>query len=284
MAVYAVGDIHGCFDTFQNLLARIRFNPRADTLWLVGDVVNRGPQSLAVLRWLKQNKDAAVCVLGNHDLHLLALTHGVGAREKHPSLAAIWEAKDGEDLCRWLQQQPLAHYGSESDTLLVHAGVLPQWNVQDVLTAAREVETQLRKYAGAPTAASHAFFTAMYGNTPAMWDDALTPPDRWRVSINALTRMRICTRAGAMELTYTGPPDAAPDGYCAWFAAPARATANTRVIFGHWSTLGIIQRENLLALDSGCLWGGALSAVCLDNGELFQVPCAAGERQDIHCY
>lgn len=272
MAVYAIGDIHGCFESLQHLLKTIGFNRRSDTLWLVGDVVNRGPQSLQVLRWAKQNEESLVLVLGNHDLHLLALYHGVGERAKQPTLLPLWDAPDMHDLCEWLQRQRLAYY--DNGYLLVHAGVAPQWDVPMALAAAAEIETQLRLHTGAPTPASQQFFTEMYGNEPNVWADSLTPPTRWRVIINALTRLRICTAAGEMLLTYTGEQEAMPAGYYPWFDVPQRRSKSTPIIFGHWSALGLVQSESIIALDSGCLWGGALSAVRLDDGRLFQVPCA----------
>lgn len=271
MAVYAIGDVHGCFASFQQLLKKINFSPRADKLWLVGDVVNRGAQSLQMLRWLRQHEESVVLVLGNHDLHLLALYHGIGERAKHPTLAPLWEAADKDELCTWLQRQPLAHY--EHGYLMVHAGVAPQWDLSQTLAAAAEVQTQLRMHAGGTTKANAEFFATMYGNEPNAWRDELQPPERWRVSINALTRLRICTAKGKMLLTYTGTREQIPHGYDAWFAAPQRRTVGTPIIFGHWSALGVIQSDNIIALDSGCLWGGALSAVRLDDGKLFQVKC-----------
>ena len=261
MAVYAVGDIHGCFDAFQRLLSKLRFNPRADTLWQVGDAVNRGADSLAVLRWLRRHSDSVVMTLGNHDLHLLALWAGVGDRAEHPTLADIFAAPDCDELCGWLRRRRLAHY--ENGFLMVHAGALPMWRVADVMRLAGEAEAAVagddwRRRAG-----------EMYGDEPAAWDESLRGAARLRVIINALTRLRICTAAGEMRMDFSGA--AAPAGYAPWFDAPRRRTAGAPIVCGHWSALGVVARDDLLALDSGCLWGGGLTAARLSDRKIFQV-------------
>jgi len=265
MAVYAVGDIQGCYTDLARLLESIHFDAAADRLWLVGDLVNRGPDSLAVLRLVKSLGDAAITVLGNHDLHLLAVAEG--AAELHPgdTLDEILNAPDRDELLTWLRHQRLVHV--ENDFVLVHAGLLPGWTVSQVQQLAREVEDALRgqKYCK--------FLTHMYGNQPNQWHDDLDGYKRLRVITNALTRMRICTDSGEMEFKFKGEYPNIPAGYRAWFEVPQRATRDATVIFGHWSALGLLVRENVVALDTGCLWGGTLAAMRLDDRQVFQVPC-----------
>lgn len=263
MATYAVGDIQGCYTELQHLLEHIRFDPAADLLWLVGDLVNRGPDSLEVLRLVKSLGDSAVTVLGNHDLHLLAVSEGAAELQRSDTLDSILDAPDRDELLYWLRQQKLLHV--ENDFVLVHAGLLPQWSVAQALRLANEVEAALRgnDYA--------AFLGHMYGNAPHDWDDKLSGYKRLRVIINAFTRMRLCTPQGGMEFKFKGELENIPPGYLPWYDAPKRKSRKATVIFGHWSALGLLLRNNVIALDTGCLWGGSLSAIRLEDRQLFQV-------------
>ena len=267
MATYAVGDIQGCYAELAKLLEVIRFDPATDRLWLVGDLVNRGSDSLAVLRLVKSLGTAAVTVLGNHDLHLLAVAAGHGRLHPSDTLDEILSAQDGSELLGWLRQQKLLHV--ENDHVLVHAGLLPQWTVAQALQLANEVEAELRR----PDYAD--FLSRMYGNRPAVWDDTLQGSDRLRVITNALTRLRICSPQGEMEFKFKGVPEQIPAGYLPWFAVPERASRDATVVCGHWSALGLRVQPRLIALDTGCLWGGELSAIRLEDRQLFQVPCAS---------
>jgi bis(5'-nucleosyl)-tetraphosphatase (symmetrical) len=277
MANYLIGDIQGCDAALQRLLDKISFSPSRDTLHLLGDLVNRGPNSLAVLRRLMGYGASARSLLGNHDLHLLAIAHGVQKPNRHDTLDEILLAADRPALLAWLRQQRLALRESfqGEDILMVHAGVLPAWTAEKTMTLAAEVEAMLR----GPDLG--AFLHQMYGNEPLGWDDSLTGPARLRVIVNALTRLRFCTPQGTMEFETKEGAAAAPAGYLPWFDAPARQTANVTVAFGHWSTLGWLNRSDVLALDTGCVWGGHLSAVRLDGAagqrphSLIQVKCQA---------
>lgn len=263
MATLAVGDIQGCYDRFLALLKRAHFRPAQDRLWLVGDLVNRGPKSLEVLRYVRDLGDRAVTVLGNHDLHLVALAYGHGRPRQDDTLDRVLAARDLGELVDWLRQRPLLH--REGDRILVHAGLLPQWSPAQAQRLAREVEQALRD-------PSHAgFIAAMYGSKPERWNDELAGNDRLRVIVNAMTRMRFCTAQGAMEFHSKGNPTAPPKGYLPWFQVPRRRSARTCVICGHWSALGLCLTPRLIALDTGCVWGGKLSAVRLEDGKVYQV-------------
>ena len=266
MATYAVGDIQGCCTELKQLLELIRFDPHADELWLVGDLVNRGPDSLGVLRLVKSLGDAAIVVLGNHDLHLLAVAAGVAELHRSDTFDEILAAPDRLELMTWLRYQRLLQV--EDDVVLVHAGLLPSWSVAQAQLLAREVEAALRGR-DYPQFLAH-----MYGNQPAQWDDALSGYPRLRVITNAFTRMRICTPNGEMEFKFKGEMQDVPAGYLPWFEVPARASAATTVVCGHWSALGLKVTPRLITLDTGCLWGGALSAVRLHDRKVFQVMCA----------
>jgi bis(5'-nucleosyl)-tetraphosphatase (symmetrical) len=280
MALYLIGDVQGCDAALQRLLDELSFSPSRDTIYLLGDLVNRGPDSAAVLRRLMGYGASARCLLGNHDLHLLAIAHGVRAPHRSDTLAGILQAPDRPALLAWLCQQRLAmleRLGGE-DVLMVHAGVLPAWTASQTQALAAEVEAVLRG------PALGEFLHQMYGNQPAAWDDALTGAARLRVIVNALTRLRFCTPAGQMEFDTKEGAGAAPAGFVPWFDAPARQTAGVTVAFGHWSTLGWLARPDLLALDSGCVWGGHLSAVRLGGSgrhELIQVQCPAMQTPGI---
>lgn len=270
MATYAIGDIQGCFDSFRRLLDVCAFDPARDRLWLVGDLVNRGPSSLETLRFVKDLGPAAVTVLGNHDLYLLMVAEGaIKSRGKDDTLDAILAAPDRDDLLDWLRRQPLCHL--EKGHCLVHAGFLPQWTASRARELAREVEAAL----AGPN--YREFIFNLWGSEPAAWSDDLTGWARLRVIVNAMTRMRFCTPEGVMEFHTKGELVDAPPGHIPWFEAPGRRSADTVLVTGHWSALGLKLLPNLLALDSGCLWGGHLSAVRLEDRQVFQVDCSAGE-------
>ena len=270
MATYAIGDVQGCFDELQALLDAIQFDPSKDRLWFVGDLVNRGPASLATLRFVRNLGERALCVLGNHDLHLLALAHGFVKAHKDDTLAEVLAAPDRADLLDWLRSLPIMHV--ESGYLLVHAGLLPQWNSRQARALAGEVETELRG------PAYREFLGDLYGSWPDRWSDDLRGINRLRVIVNAMTRMRFCTPEGVMEFRAKGEVTRPPAGYLPWFEVPGRKSAGETVICGHWSSLGLRVTPNLLALDSGCVWGGKLSAVCLEDRRLHEVACLANAR------
>lgn len=274
MSLYCIGDLQGCSAPFQRLLEAIDFSPSRDTLYLLGDLVNRGPDSLGVLRQLHALGDAAQCLLGNHDLHLLAVWQGVRKPSRKDTLRDVLQAPDHEALLDWLRHRPLAMH--QHGWLMVHAGVLPQWSVTQTLALAAEIESALR------SADLKVFLSSMYGNTPSQWQPGLEGADRLRVIVNALTRLRFCTPQGAMEFNSNEGASSAPAGYLPWFEVPGRATQHVPVAFGHWSTLsaGAHQhtgmRANTLPLDTGCVWGGCLTAARLGAAgayELIQVAC-----------
>ncbi len=260
MGIYAVGDLQGCYDPFRRLLDAIHFDPDKDTLWLAGDLVNRGPKSLKTLRFVKGLGKAAVTVLGNHDLHFLALTVGaVRGGNRFASLEKLLGAPDVAELADWLRHQPLAHYDDDLDTLLVHAGTHPEWSVRKTLARAAEVEHELQgdNYA--------TLLGKMYGNSPNAWSGRLSGNKRLRFIVNCLTRMRMVTNDNHLNLTFSGSPWRARKNLRPWFKAENRRTGKTRVIFGHWSQLGLIVLPNLISLDTGCVWGRQLTAVRLDR-------------------
>jgi bis(5'-nucleosyl)-tetraphosphatase (symmetrical) len=273
MALYCIGDIQGCDAALGRLLDTIGFSASQDTVYLLGDLVNRGPDSAAVLRRCMHHGDAIRCVLGNHDLHLLAAAHGARKPSKRDTLNTVLDAPDRDALLEWLRQQPLAraHEHAGQTLLMVHAGVLPTWSAADTLAYADEVHAALRS-PGLP-----AFLHTMYGNTPDHWSEDLVGAGRLRVIVNALTRLRFCTASGVMDFESTESASAAPPGLMPWFDVPGRKTADTLTAFGHWSTLGWLNRSTLLGLDTGCVWGGCLSAVrfgaTLAERELLQVHC-----------
>lgn len=281
MAMYLIGDVQGCDGALQHLLEKIDFSPSRDTLYLLGDLVNRGPSSAAVLRRLMAYGDAARCLLGNHDLHLLAVAAGARKPGRSDTIADILEAPDRKAMLEWLRQQRMAlleHIGN-SKLLMVHAGVLPAWTATKTIALAREVEAVLR------SPDSDDFLHAMYGNQPEAWNDALAGTERLRVIVNALTRLRFCTPNGHMEFASNGARDQAPIGYLPWFEVADRQTADVTVAFGHWSTLGWLNRFDVLALDTGCVWGGRLSALRVSAGtrqtidqELIQVRCPQAQK------
>ena len=264
MATYAVGDIQGCYLEFRSLLELIGFNPHRDRLWLVGDLVNRGPGSLDTLRYVRDLGEAAITVLGNHDFHLLRLAAGFGKAHRDDTLTSILEAPDREDLIDWLGRQKLAH--REGKWLMIHAGLIPEWSADRTLELAHEVEHVLASDMRSE------FLDRLYGDEPARWNDALIGFDRWRVIVNVLARLRFCAADGTMEFREKRGAAHAPAGYKAWFEHPHRQTADHIVVCGHWSTQQLMITPSVMMLDSGCLWGRALTAVRLEDRRVFQVP------------
>ena len=270
LAVYAIGDLQGCYDPFRRLLDKINFDPEYDQLWLTGDLVNRGPKSHKTLRFVRKLGSAAHTVLGNHDLHLLALAHDVRIKtDRFDSMWKILAADDCDEMLDWLRFRPLAHYDKKLNTLMVHAGLPPQWSRKKCLTRAAEVESVLR----GPD--YEAFLKKMYGNKPDRWTGKLTGNDRLRFIINCLTRVRMVTPDGRLDLNHSGPPEAAGKGLVPWFKAPDARWAGTRIVFGHWSALGLVVDEDIIAVDTGCVWGRQLTAVRLDKRPTVrQVDCS----------
>ena len=269
---YLVGDVQGCCDALERLLAEIGFSASRDRLVMLGDLVNRGPQSLATLRRLRGMGDAATCLLGNHDLHLLAVAYGVRPLHRKDTLAEILDAPDRDEWIDWLRRRRLALF--DHGWLMGHAGVVPQWDVTTTLQLAGELESQLQ----GPDLG--AFLRVMYGNEPSRWSEALMVHERLRFAVNVLTRIRFVASDGRLDLKTKEGVDAAPDGLVPWFDAPHRQTAGTPIAFGHWSTLGLVNRPDVLALDTGCVWGGQLSAARIDGGrrEIVQVQCEQAQR------
>jgi bis(5'-nucleosyl)-tetraphosphatase (symmetrical) len=253
---YAIGDLQGCCDELQALLTRIGYSADRDRLWFVGDLVNRGPQSLETLRFVRALGDNAVVVLGNHDLHLLAIARGCHSARRSDTLDEVLQAPDRDTLLEWLATRPLAHF--EAGDLLVHAGVVPQWTVETTLDLAREIESALRND-------PRHLFDHMYGDEPDRWSADLEGTDRLRFAINVLTRMRVCTSEGRINLRLKGKPPPRGSEWLPWFDVEWRRTRDSRVIFGHWSALGLVVRKEVIGLDSGCVWGGALTAFDLDG-------------------
>ena len=274
MAIYAIGDIQGCYNEFQALLELLEFDPEQDRLWLVGDVVNRGPQSLAVLRLLKGLGDTVVNVLGNHDLHLLAVSQGNLAYHRDDTFHDILEASDRVELIDWLRHRPLMHHDERTGFSLLHGGLPPQWDIPTALERAHEVERTLRGEG------FDDFCQQMYGDDPRRWTEDLRGMDRLRFIVNCLTRLRYCDSRGNLALNEKGPPGTQPPPYLPWFLVPGRASRNARIICGHWSTLGFHDHCNLWSLDTGCLWGGQLTALKITNKGLrrYQVPCPGALR------
>jgi bis(5'-nucleosyl)-tetraphosphatase (symmetrical) len=257
MARWAIGDVQGCAAELTELIARIRFRSDRDQLWFVGDLVNRGPDSLQVLRLVRSLGQSARCVLGNHDLHLLAVALAGAKLRKNDTLDDVLAAPDREALLEWLLQQPLVYRESGCDELLLHAGLVPQWTVAQTIALAAEVQQALR-------CDPRALLTGMYGDAPDRWHASLAGIERARFVINVLTRLRFCTAEGRVDFSQKGKPDSARPPWLPWFKAPHRASSDVRIVFGHWSALGFYCTDQVVALDTGCVWGGALSAVDLD--------------------
>lgn len=274
MALYAIGDVQGCDAELGALLGKLRFSPDRDRLWFVGDLVNRGPASLEVLRRVRSLDAAATVTLGNHDLHLLAVAHGHGRLRRDDTLAEVLAAADRGRLLDWLTHRPLLAEDRDLNLCLLHAGLPPQWNLPVARRSAREFEAALR---GDPAA----LFRQMYGDKPALWDDDLEGAERLRYIVNCFTRLRYVDAEGRLDLHFKGPPDKGRRaGLIPWFAAPDARWRGTRVVFGHWSTLGFFRNADVIGLDSGCVWGGTLTALRLDEegARPVQIGCSSSGR------
>jgi bis(5'-nucleosyl)-tetraphosphatase (symmetrical) len=270
MATYAIGDIQGCLESLQCLLKKIDFNPACDRLWLAGDLINRGPDSLATLRFLYSLRDSINIVLGNHDLHFLAVALGVRPAGQYDTLSELLVAEDSAQFIHWLRQQKLVHYDEQLGFAMVHAGIPPQWDIHQALAYSREVEAVLQSHY------AQDFLANMYGNSPKRWKNKLIGHDRMRMITNYFTRMRFCTRDGELELQTKESAAAAPLGYAPWFSFAERKTQGYKLVFGHWAALeGQTGVANVYALDTGCVWGGALTALRLEDERYFSCPCLA---------
>lgn len=260
MAIYAIGDIQGCYNELRRLLDTLDFDPRRDRLWLAGDLVNRGPHSLETLRFIKSLGDAAVSVLGNHDLHLIATVVSLGKTGKKDTLGPILRAADCDELIEWLRSQPLFHH--DDNYCMLHAGLPPQWDLELTLQMARETEQAIQgdDY--------QRFFRSMYGNKPAVWQDDLPKTEKLRFAVNCFSRLRFCTLDGELDFGPKGPPGSQPPHLMPWYTVPWRKSRDLRIIFGHWSTLGFYHGNNVFGIDTGCLWGGQLTALRLDDDPL----------------
>ncbi len=268
MSIYAIGDVQGCYEPLQRLLEAIQFDPRRDQLWFAGDLVNRGPDSLETLRFVKSLGDAAITVLGNHDLHLLAAANKPVSVNSKKALDQVLTAPDRIDLIEWLRHRPLLH--NDSGFCLIHAGLAPQWDFEQAKQMAREVEQALQGY--------HypSVLKAMYGDTPNLWSPDLSGMARLRFIINCFTRMRYCSKDGRLDFDHNGPPGSQPRHLVPWFQAPERKSEVIKIVFGHWSSLGFYAGDNCYGIDTGCLWGGQLTALKLaEQMPRFSVDCMA---------
>lgn len=276
MATYAIGDVQGCFEQLQALLNKLDFDTSSDTLWFAGDIINRGPHSLETLRFIRSLGNRAITVLGNHDLHLLAVNNGRGKQGKKDTLDDILKAADCEELLDWLLHRPLMHYDKQLNICLSHAGIYPAWTIKESLQYASEVEAVLQG------TKSHEFFHHMYGDKPPMWSNKLKGWDRLRFITNAFTRMRYCDEQGHLSLHDKSEPGSQPEGIYPWFELSNRKTEQTDIIFGHWSTLGNPAVKHLYPLDTGCLWGGKLTALKINDSlsEYIEIQCPGAKPID----
>jgi len=272
MSTYAIGDIQGCHTELQHLLEHINFDPAGDTLWFVGDLVNRGPDSLAVLRFVKSLGDRAISVLGNHDLHTLAVAHGHLKYHRNDNIDDVLRAEDCDDLMHWLRHLPLLHHDAELDFTMLHAGLPPQWDLATARSCAGEVEAVLQ----GPDYVH--FLENMYGNEPDCWDESLDGIERLRFITNCFSRLRYCNPQGKLALEEKGKPGKQPPGLLPWFDVPGRKSIDTRIVFGHWSTLGTVESDTVYAIDTGCLWGGTLTALQLENCQTFTIDCQGARK------
>ncbi len=270
MPLYIIGDLQGCLDPLKKLLDKVDYDPARDRLWFAGDLVNRGPESLEALRYVHALGDNAVAVLGNHDLHLLAVAFGPHQLKKKDTLHEILDAPDRDELLGWLLHRPLLHYDQGRHLAMVHAGIHPLWSIEEARARAAELEAVLRgEFA-------HDYFEAMYGDEPGHWRDDHAGLERLRAITNCFTRMRVCDREGHLDLKYKGPPGGQPKGYMPWFEMSDRRAADTHIVFGHWAALGVYEGNNVTGLDSGCVWGARLTALRIDDEgrrELISVDC-----------
>lgn len=262
MSVYAIGDIQGCYRELMDLLEQVNFNPKTDKLWVAGDIVNRGPDSKAALKFLFDNRKAVVNVLGNHDLHLLAIYYGIKSQKSGDTLTPILKAKACDDWMQWLRHSPLFHRDKSLDFSMAHAGIAPQWSLKQAASYSAEVEAALK------SRSMKKFLNAMYGNEPARWSNKLQGYERLRCIVNYFTRMRVVSRDGSLELKYNGDPTSCPEGFHPWFEHPKRKTALDKVIFGHWAALGGYIDAFNYGLDTGCVWGRFMTLMNLETKEL----------------
>jgi len=267
VTTWAIGDLHGCLDPLERLLEELRFDPAADRLWFVGDIANRGPEPLATLRYVRALGEAAVTVLGNHDLHLLAVIHGVRKPSVKDGLGPLLDAPDRDELERWLRTRSFLHTDTALGATLVHAGIHPHWTLAEARRHARELEELL------PTPRFERFVQRMYGDEPARWSLDLDEHERLRFAVNVFTRMRYCTPDGALELEHSEPPARAPRPLLPWYRVPGRVDPGTRLVFGHWSSHPAMSPPGLLPLDRGCVWNGSLAAHALESGQAVSVRC-----------
>lgn len=257
MATYAIGDLQGCYESLLALLDKLNFDKSTDTLWFAGDLVNRGTDSLSTLRFVKSLGEDAISVLGNHDLHLLAIAHGTKTT-RSPDLQRILDAEDSEELLQWLSTRPLLHHDKKLNFTITHAGIYPLWTLDQAKDCAAELENELKNNL-------NEFLNNMYGDRPDTWDNSLTGFERLRFICNCFTRMRFCHSDGRLDFTSNGAPNTIPENAWPWFDIENRQTRNEKLLFGHWSTLGMINKENVYALDTGCVWGGKLTALRIDT-------------------
>lgn len=272
MSTYVIGDIQGCLQSLKQLLTTVGFDKKADTLWLAGDLINRGPESLETLRYVRALGDNVKCVLGNHDLHLLAVYSGHREEHHKDTLSDILKAPDIIELVDWLRQQPLMLYNQEHNAVLAHAGIHPDWDLDTAQKEAHAVELHLR---------SHDYkdlFAFMYGNKPARWKPNRARKKRLRFAINCFTRMRFCTADGKLDFDEKGQPGSQPSNLQPWYEVPNKLGPNTRIIFGHWSTVGNIENPNIIGIDTGCVWGGTLTAYQLENNTYHAVDCPQAQK------
>lgn len=275
MTTWAIGDIQGCHDELRALVAQLGFRADRDQLWFTGDLVNRGPSSLETLRYVRSLGDSAITVLGNHDLHLLAVAFATKRKIKSAdTLGDILGARDRDALLDWLLSRPLAHHDAARKTLLVHAGLVPQWTADAAASLAREVEAALKQD-------PRALFDEMYGDQPDKWSDSLKGMDRLRFAINALTRLRVCTREGRVDLKMKGGAKDIRAPFKPWFEWDHRESGDVRVIFGHWSALGFVRGHGVVGLDTGCVWGGSLTAIDIDASDAKPISTPCRGYQDI---
>jgi len=267
MATYAVGDIQGCYDELQQLLDHIHFDISQDRLWFVGDLVNRGPDSLKVLRFVKNLGDIATTVLGNHDLHTLAVANGHLQYHRNDNIDDVLLAEDHDELTHWLRHRPLLHHDAELNFTMIHAGLAPQWDLVTAQSCAKEIESVLQSNQHVE------FLNKMYGNQPDVWDEKLTDWDRLRFITNCFSRLRYCNNNGQLALEEKGKPGSQAAGLIPWFEVPNRKSANIRIVFGHWSTLGPIENDKIFPIDTGCLWGESLTALRLEDCQKFSIDC-----------
>lgn len=273
MSVYAIGDVQGCYDDLMALLDHIHFNEQTDQLWFAGDMVNRGPKNLQTVRFIKSLGENAVSVLGNHDLHLLAMAYGYRTPKKRDTFQDILEAEDADELLEWIRHRPILHHDKNLGYTLIHAGLAPQWDLPMALSCAEELEKTLR----GPHYTD--FFEEMYGDEPAVWSDSLSGNERLRFIVNCLTRMRFCDENGRLDMEENGPPGSQPSRLIPWFTVPDRASRDMKIICGHWSRLSYYNADGVYALDTGCVWGRGLTALKIDSiPKRITIPCAGNQK------